>query len=100
MSSPSVAGGSDMGTGVGRTVHGKTGIPAGHHPGPSCPPSSSTYPTSFRLDVLGQLLDLLVHGSPLRHELLDALDAVQGGRMIAVEQLADLDQRERRELAQ
>src|SRR5437899_7927098 len=90
---PSVRGVADKGAAVNTRAAGRAGDErtaarggGGHRLSPSDPPPLSP-------DLLGQLVDLPVHASPRLHEPFDLLDAVQGGGVVAFEQLPDLDER-------
>src|SRR5690242_5749604 len=69
-----------------------------HHPCPQLwSPAARSRPA---LDELGELVDLFVDLPALRHLLLDLVDRVDHGRVIALaERLGDLREREVGELA-
>src|SRR5919204_41749 len=62
------------------------------------PPSRGGAPR-VGADQAGQVLDLAIDGLAVAHLLLDLVDAVERGRVVPLEQLADLDQRHTRALA-
>src|SRR5712691_12578051 len=106
---PSVHGGSDSRDAVdslGRTHHRPDPAPMDLRAiqcfSQGCPEGlgSCSYATpASGADLLGELLDLLVGASAGWHEAFDLLDAVEHGGVVALEELADLDQRQARQLA-